>query len=708
MYSVSDEYKAAMKQQVQRFRMTGTAGDLSFSDENILSGSFHLTNQCSDDTNVSIGSVYIGELKVTFMKMPFVRQTLDDMVVKPSLGLLLPAETYEDVPLGIFHVSEANWGESGVEITAYDNMARFEKTIQIDNGSKQIYDFLIAATNACGVPLGMEQTEVEALPNGTEEFSVYPENDMETWRDLIAWCAMTTGTFATINRDGALVLRLYSSEPVDTIDISHRFSGGKFSDFITRYTGLSIVNIADQATKYYGLMPDDGLTFNMGSNPLMQYGLAEVTERQRLAVLNAMQAISYVPMEVSMIGSPVYDLGDVLLFTGGIAGDSSKSCITKYDWTYNGTYKATGVGQNPALVSAKSKVDKNIAGLLSTTNADSIYYYSYVNADEITIGDGNKGKIIDLKYATQKATYIEFHAEIKLRIDTTEVTTDSTVTNTDGSVTVTYYMNGEEVKDYYPVETLQDGTHLLHLQYIWKSTANLMGNFAAWISMAGASLYIEAGSARAYLVGQGLAGEGAWDGSLSAEDEVLPADLSKVFHPFTDTVTVTMVPNNDAGVSDIIPAFGLSSILRGISGHVGNIKFLYRYDTLHDDVMTYDHDAIEIKDGAWKLKDTTSVQEIESPDEEATEILSVSADCDSNNVNFLASFDHGETWWSYENGWTEPDTTRASYGMFGPAMKEITKEEWAEKLTGSIKIKAIIHKEGTLTDIQIFLKEVKE
>jgi len=51
MYSVSDQYKTAMKQPVQRFRMTGTAGDLSFSDENILSGSFHLTNQCSDDTN---------------------------------------------------------------------------------------------------------------------------------------------------------------------------------------------------------------------------------------------------------------------------------------------------------------------------------------------------------------------------------------------------------------------------------------------------------------------------------------------------------------------------------------------------------------------------------------------------------------------------------------------------------------------------------
>jgi hypothetical protein len=70
----------------------------------------------------------------------------------PLWGSFFLQETYEDVPLGIFHVSEANWGESGVEITAYDNMARFEKTIQIDNGSKQIYDFLIAATNACGVP----------------------------------------------------------------------------------------------------------------------------------------------------------------------------------------------------------------------------------------------------------------------------------------------------------------------------------------------------------------------------------------------------------------------------------------------------------------------------------------------------------------------------------------------------------------------------
>ena len=46
MYEVTDAYKAAMKQPVQRFRMTGTIGKYKFNDDNILSGSFHLTNQC--------------------------------------------------------------------------------------------------------------------------------------------------------------------------------------------------------------------------------------------------------------------------------------------------------------------------------------------------------------------------------------------------------------------------------------------------------------------------------------------------------------------------------------------------------------------------------------------------------------------------------------------------------------------------------------
>ena len=261
MYEVTDAYKAAMKQPVQRFRMTGTIGKYKFNDDNILSGSFHLTNQCSDDTNISIGSVYIGELKVTLTGIPFVRGTLDDLEIQPVLGLMIADGSFEDIPLGVFHVSAADWGTSGVAITAYDNMARFDKNAAVtEMGTSTLFHFLEAACRSCGVAMGMTDLEVEALPNGTEQLSFYSENDIETWRDVVSWCAQTAGCFATMDRAGRLVLKPYSDTPVDTIDMEHRFAGGKFSDFITRYTGASVVNIADKTTSYYGVIPDDLLT----------------------------------------------------------------------------------------------------------------------------------------------------------------------------------------------------------------------------------------------------------------------------------------------------------------------------------------------------------------------------------------------------------------------------------------------------------------
>ena len=55
----------------------------------------------------------------------------------------------------------------------------------------------------------MTQAEVDALPNGTESLSLYTENDIETWQDFIFWVAQATGTFATMDRQGKLVLRKY-------------------------------------------------------------------------------------------------------------------------------------------------------------------------------------------------------------------------------------------------------------------------------------------------------------------------------------------------------------------------------------------------------------------------------------------------------------------------------------------------------------------
>ena len=92
------------------------------------------------------------------------------------------------------------------------------------------------------------------------------------------------------------MFRAYGDTVVDTIDSKHRFTGASFSDFETRYTGLSCVNIGDKTTSYYGMEVDDALTYNLGSNPFLQYGVDDAKEEMRRAILHSLQNICYVPI----------------------------------------------------------------------------------------------------------------------------------------------------------------------------------------------------------------------------------------------------------------------------------------------------------------------------------------------------------------------------------------------------------------------------
>lgn len=337
MYQVSEAYREAMHRKVQTFRLTGTAGNKAFTDANILKGSFSITNQCSGSDAVEIGQVYIGELNATFMDMGISRYQWQALEISPSLGLKLADGSYEDIPLGIFTVAEAEWTASGIVVKAYDNMARFDKNYGGGNAKGKPYVLLQNACSRCQVPLGMTRAQVEALPNGTETLSVYSTDNVETWRDFIGWLSQAMGCFATIDRAGALVFRQYSQEPVDTLDTEHRFSGAAFSDYTTRYTGLSCVDLELQKTMYINVTPDDGLTYNLGSNPFLQRGGGDAAARRR-AVLEALLAVNYVPFRATAIGSPAYDLGDCIRFTDGLA-DGSLSCVTKYVFNYNSKSK---------------------------------------------------------------------------------------------------------------------------------------------------------------------------------------------------------------------------------------------------------------------------------------------------------------------------------------------------------------------------------
>lgn len=392
MYEVSEAYMQAISSVSFREDLRGSIGNTAFGMENVLKGSFSISNQCCGSSSVEIGQVYIGELDCTFTGLSIQRKEYKDLVVVPRHGVWIPElGEFEYVPLGVYTIDKAEWTESGIAVTAYDNMAKFDKTFSITSTNGFIYDFLVYACSRCNVELGMTKAEIEDLPNGKENLDLFEEvNDIKTFRDFLSWIAQTTATNAFVDREGKLYLRTYDMNPVDTLDNYRRLRSGSISDFETYYTGMSVVNIEQKTTSYYAVLPDNGLTYNLGQNPLLQYGLDDTKTRQRRAILESLAVGRYSPCKFSLMQAPIYDLMDCVTLAGGIVGneDTEITCVLKYDWKFGGTYAFECVGQDPSLASVQSKVDKNIAGLMEAVQNDNstFYVYGFENSEAYSIG----------------------------------------------------------------------------------------------------------------------------------------------------------------------------------------------------------------------------------------------------------------------------------------------------------------------------------
>lgn len=533
MYQVSEEYLKQTKRKVQTFRLTGTVNKIAFTNHDILSGSFTITNQCSEQNDVKIGSVYIGELKCTFKPDLQVPDWTNAQIIV-SEGLLIDGTAWEDVPLGVYTVSEANDTEYGVDITAYDNMARFNRSCTVDITIGTPYELLTLACTTCELELGMTQADVDALPNGTESLSLYTENDIETWQDFVFWVAQATGTIATMDREGKLVLRSYSQNVVDTLTNHERFTGSKFSKFETRYSGLSCVNMENDTTSYYGSDPDNYLTYNLGSNPFLQYGVDSYKEQIRRAVLTALLQIDYVPFETSCLCGAMYDLGDIIRCTDGIA-PGKLGCVMMYDYTFNGGYKITGFGSDPALATAKSKTDKNLEGLRNNVSTNEILFFNYENASAIQIGDGESKAIINIRFTSSVSIGVLFQAEILL---------EATATEADVIGTIEYTLNEVTIIGYNPTETWKNGKHILSLMYMLMIEENSINRWLVKLNITGGSIAIAQGAVRAVVYGQGLVGTVEWDGFITLEEkltQIALKDAIEVSKALTCTVIAGMI-----------------------------------------------------------------------------------------------------------------------------------------------------------------------
>lgn len=594
MYPVSDAFMRAIKSNTRKYYWTGTITTsdkktYEFGNEDIVKGSGYISRQCCGNSEIELGSVYAAELGISLF-CDIDRYTLDEAEIKLWFHLLLDDGSTESIPMGVFYVAEANRRIKTLELKAYDGMLNLDKSFNKGLSSAAPYEFLSLLSKACHVELAQTKEEIEALPNGTELLGVYQDNDIESWRDFLYYLAQTLGCFAAIDRYGKLCLTSYGSTPVMAIDIRHRFSSS-FSDFVTRYTAVNSTNKKTETAEYYAKDPDDGLTMNLGVNPLLQFGLEETRKRIINTILDVVSTVEYVPFDSETIGNPALDLGDVLRFTGGHADETKQSAITSIYTKINGKQTVKCVGKNPRLAAAKSKNDKNISGLISSIGETKLSIYTFTNALALDAGE-EKLSIINMEFASGDETNAEFHAqaimEVESNPDTRMLTAETTIDlgtttddegnevenkkvisfplswNEDGKTTLSvfYVLDGHEVEEFHPKESWLSGKHLLTLYYpIIGLTANQLHTFEVLISMQNGTGHIEAQNIMATITGQGLGVQERWDGRITADDTLKKILLSSMStHTLHDTVTIHFLAPKKTGLNDHVASISLTGM----------------------------------------------------------------------------------------------------------------------------------------------------
>jgi len=613
MYPVSKEYQKAISESSRSFFWTGAittrAGKkYTFGNKDIVKGSGYISRQCSGSSEIELGSVYAAELGISLFS-DIDRYSLEDASITLSFHLKARDETYEEVPMGIFYIAEANRKIKTLELKAYDAMLNLDKNFDKGLSSAFPYDFLSLLSKACHVELAQTKEEIEALTNGTELLGIYQENDIETWRDFLYYLAQALGCFSTIDREGKLRLIPYGIADNKTVDSRHRFSS-TFSDFVTRYTAVSSTNKKTDIAEYYSVKPDDGLTMNLGVNPLLQFGLEEKRKRIINNILSAVTVVNYVPFDSDTIGDPALDLGDVIKFTGGHADETKRSAITSIETKINGKQKIKCVGKNPRLAGAKSKNDKNIAGLQSSMNENKLSIYTYVNALKISAG-AEKTSIINIEFASGDETNAEFHAEVILDVrsnavsrradaeTTIEIGEESKVISIpvnwadDGKtiLKVYYVLDGKEVEQFHPSETWFSGKHLLNLYYpIIEMKANELHTFEVLIELTDGTATIEPQNAMATISGQGLGAQERWDGRITVDEEIRLVELSGLpTNRIHDKAVAAFITPKKTGITQPVDSIRLTGLM--VPEFYDNISFFV--PIVRDVVETADKDKME-------------------------------------------------------------------------------------------------------------------
>ena len=411
MYSASADFLTEIKSNTRKITWSGTITTIGGSvydfdtDSASLNGKIiqgSITRSISSQS-LNIGTAYASTLSMEIILAGVSRYELYDGIVE--LKVSIDGAT-DEIPMGVFTISEASQTSDHINIKAYDNMLKFD-AVRFEAGQniniQTPHLWLADMCSACGVTLGSTSAEIEGMPNGNRQTGFADVvSDVATWRDVLGYLAAFLGAFAYIGRDGKLYLGLYGSISSDTVPSSFRYSSD-LSDFRTTYDGLYATYKEGGLQEYVSNNNSGGLVLDLGTNPFLQF----TDQTNRLAalqeIIDAWNGVYYVPYSADMPLVPIYDPGDVLTFTDNQAGVYDIGAITEITYNINNKMSVSCSGDNPLLASAQDRFTKTIAGLSKDYNngqevgGKNFWLLHTENTSALTVGN-TKTQVAEIEF----------------------------------------------------------------------------------------------------------------------------------------------------------------------------------------------------------------------------------------------------------------------------------------------------------------------
>lgn len=545
MYPFSAAFLEALHKAQHVEHVRGTVGGVPFTDNNILGMSY--VNRCSDPKDVTLGSAFIGKLQVQFQNIAIPRGQWKGKKIVLEWGLELENQTVEYIPAGVFYIASAPWSVTGVTVTAYDIMSFLEEDITFSQSSGTIYGYLSLMASELDVEMGITAEECAALPNGTQLLGIYPGASLTKWRDLASYLGHAVGGFVCATRDGKLTIKSFAdSQIVDELTEYEREVHAQFSDFDNQYMGISMVDMEDNTQIYIDGQNGSGSSYiNIGSNPLLQYGIPAVKAQIRGAVADVAAGINYTPFNAPTMSGLAYDLGDLITNSGGIAGETDLTCcVMSVEWSFKQLTNLIGYGSDPALSGGMTRADRAVSSLAKNQKSDGLTYYTFVNTEAVNLTTTAK-ELYSIAFAVTETTTVTLWNEIKSL---------NTLSGDTQSITYEYYLDGVKF-DYEPVDTFgEDGYHTEPHPF-WLQNVEA-GRIHTWLVKAkidGGTASVAIGDIHALIMGQKMAAQAGFDGNLELYDEITPIILHRAFASLTENVSLDTQRPTRISVSDDVP-----------------------------------------------------------------------------------------------------------------------------------------------------------